>query len=84
MGAADAFKTRGVFGVNEIYRLTKGTSSHFKLFYYPHFPTKVLEKAAQVEISTYPLFSSNGITRYASHAQLCRCSALLLRQQLRR
>ena len=30
MGAADAFKTRGVFGVSEIYRLSKGLLKYKK------------------------------------------------------
>jgi len=30
VGAADAFKTRGVFGVSEIYRLSKGLLKYKK------------------------------------------------------
>ena len=30
VGAADAFKTRGVFGVSEIYRLSKGLLNYEK------------------------------------------------------
>ncbi len=29
VGAADAFKTRGVFGVSEIYRLSKGKTGGY-------------------------------------------------------